>query len=147
MEWTGEIPRTPQWILRLRRILCYHFLAATGITGKGEGRELFVLRDDSSSDKRLDEGYETRGVTAGVRNALRLRDHGASACELGEAVFPTVRRAVRGRGVDDYGIRVLDERHGLYRRRIGEAEKGDVAGIQRVAPCGNVFANLVGKHD
>ena len=135
------IPRSQFPILR------NHFLAATGIAGEGERRELFVLCDYPSADKRLDESYETRGMAAGVRYALRLRDCSAAAGEFGEAVLPAVRRAVGGRGVDDDGVRVLDERDRLYRRRIGEAEKGDIAGIQRVTPCRDVLTNFVGKHD
>ena len=135
------IPRSQFPVLR------YHFLAAAGITGEGERRELFVLCDYPSADKRLDKGNEARGVAAGVRDALRLRDCSAAAGEFGEAVFPAVRRAMRGRGVDDDGVRALDERDRLYCRRIGKAEKGDIAGVQRVAPCGDVLANLVGKHD
>ena len=128
-------------------VLRDHLLAAAGIAGQGEGRELFVPGDDPGADERLYEGDESRRVAAGVGDALRPRYGPAPAGKLWEAVFPPVRGSVRGRRVDDDGVRALDERHGLYRRRVGEAQKGDVAGVQRIAPCRDVLANLVGKHD
>ena len=54
---------------------------------------------------------------------------------------------MRRRCVDDDGVRILDERDRLYRRRIGEAKEGNVAGVQRIAPCGDVSSTRAHTFD
>ena len=63
--------------------------------------------------------------------------------QLGQAEDPARRDAVRGAGVDQAGLRVRDQRRGLARGGIGQAQEGDVGGVQQARALGGVLA-LVG---
>ena len=51
--------------------------------------------------------------------------------------------AVRGAGVDQAGRRVGDERGRFARRRVGQAQEGDIGGVEQARAFGRVLA-LVG---
>ena len=86
-------------------------------------------------------GDEARGVAARVGDALARGDGGALALrELGEAVGPVGGRAVRRGGVDDAGVGVLHETHGLAGRVVGQAEEHDVSGVDEALALVEVVA-------
>ena len=64
------------------------------------------------------------------------------AVHLGKAVGPAFGDAVRRRGVDHARGVVADQRHALARRIVGQAQDGDVGGVQEVGAGGRILAPL-----
>ncbi len=68
----------------------------------------------------------------GLAIRFEARDAGALiGGQLGQAEHPVARRPVRGARVDQAGRRIGDERDGLARRCVGQAEERDVGRVQQ----------------
>ena len=50
-------------------------------------------------------------------------------------------------GVDDRGGPVLHHGDGLDGGLVGQAEEGDVGGVERLGTCGRVLSAVIGKRD
>ena len=83
-------------------------------------------------------------MTARVGNALGIPDSFAVCLgQLGKAVIPVRVGAVRGRGIDDTGGVILDERNGLACRRIRQAQERNVGCVQELAALLSVLAPVL----
>ena len=80
-------------------------------------------------------------MAARISHTLRVLDGFAVRLgKLGKAVVPIRVGAVRGRGIDDTGGVILDERNGLACRRIRQAQKRNVGCIEELAALLDVLA-------
>ena len=79
------------------------------------------------------------GDALGVAQALAL-----ALVQLGQAVDPVVIRTERGAGVDDAGVRVVDQRDGLARGNVRQAQECDIGGIQEFGALGRILALVFG---
>ena len=133
----GIMPRVAVFVLILRD----HLLAAAGITGQRSTGQRGVLRDDAARDERIYGGDKAARVAAGVRDALGIPDRFAVRLgQLSKAVIPVRVGAVRGRGINDTGGIILDERNGLACRRIRQAQERNVGCVQELAALLSVLA-------
>ena len=125
-------------------VLGDHFFAAAGVAGEGEAGEEGIGGEDAGRDEGVDGKEEGGGVAAGVGDACGVVDL-LPVCggEFREAVGPRWVGAEGGAGVDDFGVRIVDHRDGFFGGDVGEAEKGDVGGVEEALALGGVFA-LVG---
>jgi hypothetical protein len=90
------------------------------------------LRNQAGIDERPDEQDEAGRVAARVRDPLgRAQPGPLVGGELGQPIDPVAGGAVRGARVDQAGLRVRDQRRRLARRRVGQAEEGDVGGVEQ----------------
>ena len=98
--------------------------------------------------ERLHQYYKAARMAARRGHALsanyRLAPRGG---ELGEAVGPAGGYAVRRGGVHNADGGVFYHRHALAARGVGQAEHGEVAGVERCASRGRVLAGLAGEGD
>ena len=125
-----------------------HGLAAAGIAGNagiGDGK---VVRHQAGGDERPEGGDQAERPAAGIGDETGLGDApGLLAVHLGKAVDPARRDAMGGRGVDDAGMGVLDQRDAFPRRLVGQAEDGDVGGVERLLAGGQLLAALRGQRN
>ena len=88
-------------------------------------------------------------MTTGIRNTPSAREaravRNAIDRQFREAVNPPFGTTVRSRGIDDDGIRILDERYRFDRGRVRKTEKRDVARIERVASRIDILTDLFRK--
>ena len=102
-----------------------------------------IGRHQAGIDQRPQQQDEGAGMAARVGDALAAADGVALAgCQFGQAEDPARRRAVRGAGVDEAGLRVGDQRRGLARGGVGQAQEGHVGGIQQPRALGGVLAPI-----
>ena len=64
-----------------------------------------------------------------------------------EAIGPPIGDAVRRRRVDDARAVIVDQRHRLARRIVGQAEDDDVRSIERVPARAGILAVLFVQRD
>ncbi len=76
-----------------------------------------------------------------IRLAARIRSRW-SARELGQAERPAARGPVCRAGVDEAGARIGDEGDRLACRRVGQAQEGDVGGVQQARTLARILAQL-----
>ena len=95
--------------------------------------------DDAGIDQRPDQRDGAGRIAAGIGDALGARAL-ASACvgvELGEAVDPAGRDAMRGRGIEDARRLVAErigERHRFLGGIVGQAQHDEVD-VAPASPC------------
>ena len=78
---------------------------------------------------------ETPAADAGNPHSLAL-----SRRQFGQTEHPAGLRAVRGAGVDHTGVGVGHQRRGFARGDVGQAQEGDVGGVQQAGAFGGVLA-------
>ena len=94
------------------------------------------------------EGEEAGGVAAGVGDTGGGGQRIAAAGgDFGETVGPARIGAVRGRGIDDARGGILDQRDGLARGIVGQAQDHRVGGVERVGAGVGILAGVVGERD
>ena len=125
-----------------------HALAAAGVAGQGVAAELGGAGQQPGLYERLHQDDEAAGVAAGGGHSragdYRLAPRGG---ELGEAVGPAGGHTVGRGGVHNADGGVFDHRHGLAARGVGQAEHGEVAGVERRLPRRGVLSGLAGEGD
>jgi hypothetical protein len=105
------------------------------VTGKSRATRPASISGRSSAMKAV-EWQPGLAMRLAQRLALARR-------EFGDAESPAGRHAVRGAGIDDAGVRVVDQRHRFAGRGIGQAQEGHVGGVEQACALGAVLA-LVG---
>ena len=84
-------------------------------------------------------------VTVRLRSVPASTVFASIGLQLGETIDPVFGRAVRGRGIDDAGTVVGDQRHRFARRIVGQAENDEVGVVDRLAPRPGVLAAIIGQ--
>ena len=124
-------------------VLGYHLFSAAGVAGDARAAERIVRRGQSQLDQRPRNADEAAGVAAGHSHPAGVLDLLFLALQLREAIVPC-RVGAEGRG----GIQHLDVRaeqgHDLSGSRIGQAEEGEVCGVDDAGPLVHVLAALGG---
>ena len=144
-----EAVRAPGLVV-VRLVDLRELLAAAAVAGDGAAGEARRRLEEAGVDQGARQRDEARRVAPGVRAAGGSGDAAAlRRVELGEAVLPGRVRAVRGGGVDDLDVvAVVDERHGLDGRVVGQAEHDGVRAVDRRLARGRVLArDRVDGHD
>ena len=101
---------------RERVEFCDQALAAAGIAGDSIDGDRRRSRHKACADQRRHQADEAGGIAAGIGNALRALDqHAVAVGHLGEAIDPMRIDAMRGRSVNDDGMRIGDKLHGFLR--------------------------------
>ena len=117
--------------------------AAAAVSGQRMGGQRVVGGQNAARDQRVHERAEAARVAARDGDAGRAGDGLAPVGgQLGKAVDPARRGAVRGRRVDDAHM-TSGHRDGLARGVVGQAEDGDVGVVDARAPRGGVLALLL----
>ncbi len=102
-------------------------------------------RDVGRQQAGFDGGAKRRDgalrPAAGVGDAHGRGDGGGLIfVHLGKAIGPAVSGAEGGRGVDDPGRIIVDQRHAFARRIVRQAEDGDVGGVEQPLAFGHILA-------
>ncbi|MCY1196742.1 hypothetical protein D9M72_80920 [compost metagenome] len=120
--------------------------AAARVAGHGVHRHRVIGRHQACLDQRPQEGDGASGVAARVAHAPGLRDQPALLrVHFGKAVDPARIRAMRRTGVDHADRRVDDGGRRLARGLVGQAQDGDVAGVDRLGAALRVLALRLGQ--
>ena len=156
-------PREPGVELRLRQVLVLeaepielegrrsaafevgdHRLAAAGIAAHRVDGHRIVIRHQAGVDQRPQQRDRAGRVAAGVRYLPRRPDPlRLLRLELGEAVGPAGRDAMRGRSVQHLRRRIahaVDHRDSFARRRVRQAEDHQIHLLHQRALGGDVLA-------
>ena len=122
-------------------VLGDHLLAAAGVAGEGEAAEVRVLGQQAQLHQRRDRADKARGVAAGVGHPLGRRNGlPLPLLQLRETVDPAGSGAVGGGGVDDPGVGIVHQGHGLPGRRVRQAEKHNIRRVHELFPLLRVLA-------
>lgn len=103
-------------------------------------RQKARLHERAQQPDRAGQVAARVGHARGARNTLSL-----PFAHLRKAVDPARRGAMRRAGVDHAHARVDDGRDRLARGRIGQAQDGDIAGVDGLGTALRVFAGVGGK--
>ncbi|MNT16024.1 hypothetical protein D3C72_1511090 [compost metagenome] len=123
-----------------------HRLAAAAVAGQRERRNRVVGWQHAGVHQRTHCQHEGAGVAARHRDALAGADLlTLAAHQLGQAVGPVVGGTERRAGVDHAGIGVGYQRHRLARGHVGQAQEGNVGGVQKACSLGRVLALVIGN--
>ena len=94
----------------------------------------------------MQQGYAPAGITAGVADPFGVPDAVSLAgVQFGHAENPVRVRPVGDGGIDDPGLRVVDQRHRLARSVFGQAENGQIGTVQHLSPGRRVLAGFLGQ--
>ena len=118
-----------------------HLFAAARIAGDRMRRNLRSGRQQAACNQRPERQNEGGSMATGIGDALAGANPLAlRAIEFRQAVDPARMDAMRRRGVDDAGRRVFGQRHRFPRRIVGQAEEGDIGGVDQPLALGRVLA-------
>ena len=121
-------------------VLRDHLLSAAGVSGEGKYSEGRLLRDHSRRHKRIDRNHESRCVTARICSKFRVNDCiFMRSGKLRNSICPARRGAVCRGSVDDPREILLHKTHRLLRRRIRQAEEGDIRRVDEFLSLIRVF--------
>ena len=121
-----------------------HLLAAAGIPGNGIGGDLRSGRQQTARDERLERKNEGRGMATGVGDALAgANPRPLRRLQFRQAKGPRRVDAVRGGGIDDAGIRVVDQRHRFTRGIVGQTQERHIGRVDQPLAFAEILA-LVG---
>ena len=125
-----------------------HFLAAARVAGQTPGGQRDGLVDDTEFHERIDDADEAGGITAGVRDPFAIDDVlPVFERQFREPVVPGRIRAVRGRGVDDLRLGVLDELHGFNGGRVRQTQEHEVCRVHELFPLIDVPMEFIGDDE
>ena len=124
-------------------VLGDHLFAAAAVAGQARHVQVRGLRDDPQLHQRRDGRDKAGGVAARHGDAGRGFQRLAGAVQLGQAVDPAGRGAVRRARVENAHI-VPQQRHDLTRGVVRQAEEREVALIDDRRPCADIPAVLLG---
>ena len=143
-----EAGRIERAVSFFRLVLGDALLARARVAADRVADEGIVLRRDAVRDERIDEGDKAARITTRVGDALGALD-GLSVRrrELGEAVSPAFRRAVRRRSVDDDRLRPFRKLRRFLCRVVGQAQEDGVRRVDGFFAGGGVFAVLLVERD
>ncbi len=130
-------------LVALGLVILDHGAAAARIAGDAVDGDREVGRQQARLDQRAKGCDGTLRPAAGIAHPSGIGDGlGLAPVHLGEAIGPAVGHAMRGRGVDHAGGVVLDQRHAFLRRIVGQAEDGDIGGVEEALALLLVLALL-----
>lgn len=145
--------RLPQRILtrgvqlrrgRLHFIFRNHFFAAAAVPGQGKAGKQGSSGKNPCCAQRCGQCDEAAGVASRHGDALCRADcFRLGGGKLRKAVDPSGCGAVGGRGVQHHRVRVFNQGHRLPRRRVGQAQDGNVRRIQRACARSGILALLL----
>ena len=124
-------------------VLGDHLFAAAAVAGQARHVQVRGLRDDPQLHQRRDGRDKAGGVAARHGDAGRGFQRLAGAVQLGQAVDPAGRGAVRRARVENAHI-VPQQRHDLTRGVVRQAEEREVALIDDRRPCADILAVRLG---
>ena len=128
-------------VLALPLIFGYHLFAPPGITGEGVTCHRVIPGEHTRGHQRGGSGEKAGGVTTRVRRTLgKLHPLTLPGQQLRKAIDPAGRGAMGGRGVDYLCAVVLNERHSLSGRGVGQAQEHQIRIIQELFPLLRVLA-------
>ena len=141
----GRVERT---VSLFRLVLGDALLARARVAADRVADEGIVLRRDAVRDQRIDEGDKAARITAGIGDALGALDGlSVKRRELGEAVCPALRRAVRRGSVDDDCLRPFRKLRRFLCRVVGQAQEDGIRRVDGFFAGGRVLAVLLIEGD
>jgi len=121
-------------------------LAAARIAGHRVHHKGPVGRQQPAGDQRRHQRQKAGRIAAGIGNEARRRDSIAlSFAKFRKAIGPALRDPMRSRGVDDPRAIIVDQRHRLDRRLVGQAEDYKITVVDRFAPRRRLLALRFGQ--
>ena len=141
----GRIERT---VSLFRLVLGDALLARARVAADRVTDEGIILRRNAVRDQGIDEGDEAARITAGIGDAFGALD-GISVRrrELGEAVCPAFRRAVRRGSVDDDRPRPFRKQSRFLCRVVGQAQEDGVRRVDGFFAGNGILAVLLVERD
>ena len=124
-------------------VLGDHLFAAAAVAGQARHVQVCGLRDDPQLHQRRDGRDKAGGVAARHGDAGRGFQRLAGAVQLGQAIDPAGRGAVRRARVENAHI-VPQQRHDLTRGVVRQAEEREVALIDDRRPGADILAVRLG---
>ena len=119
-----------------------HFFAATRIARNARAAEKSILGHKAKLHNGMHQRDKAGGIAAGHRHAGRGFDLVAVSVQLGQAIGPRRVGAEGSAGVQNFHLR-LYQRHHLTAGGIGQAQKGQVAGIDHLGALVHILAALL----
>jgi hypothetical protein len=117
-----------------RRVLEFrdHAFAAAGIAGEAIHGDGELRRQKTGAYQRAHQRQKAGGPAARIAHPLGRCDAViAIGFQFGEAVGPTRRHAMGAGGVDHPHIGIVDQRHGLLRRLVRQAQDHHIGVVER----------------